>query len=85
MHWAMPLLAELMPESLLKDMPQVLCNPHLVFDDAVESLPVFNGAIGELLFKSPTPEARRINRQAFRALLARGFGYQVGDQTCAAC
>ena len=70
-HWAMPVFAKLLPEEILADLPQAICNPHLEFNAEVESLPCYNGVTGGILFKSPTPGARRVRRQALRTLLAR--------------
>lgn len=69
-HWAMPLFKKLLPEHLIEKLPQALCNPNLKFDEESESLPVFNGETGELLFKNKVPGARRVSRQRLRGLLA---------------
>ncbi|KND93465.1 hypothetical protein TOPH_01954 [Tolypocladium ophioglossoides CBS 100239] len=70
-HWALPKLSELLPEDILADFPQAFCNPHLEFNEEVESLPCYNALTGELLFRSATPGARRVSRQALRRVLAR--------------
>lgn len=68
----MPVLAKLVPKHILENLSQAVCNPHLDFNDEVESLPCFNGITGDLLFSSPTPGARRVSRQLLRRLLAQG-------------
>jgi hypothetical protein len=70
-HWAMPLFKKLLPEHLVEKLPEALCNPALTFDEEAESLPVYNGETGELLFKNKLPGARRVSRQRLRALLAK--------------
>lgn len=74
-HWAMPMLEELLAAEVLAELPRALCNPYLCFDgedrSKVESLPCYNGTTGRLLFRSATPGARRVSRQALRRLLAR--------------
>ncbi|EGX97237.1 monooxygenase, putative [Cordyceps militaris CM01] len=70
-HWAMPILERLVPEEILNDLDNALCNPNLEFTAQVETLPCYNGVTGDLLFSSPTPGARRVSRRRLRALLAR--------------
>jgi hypothetical protein len=70
-HWAMPLFQKLLPEHLVERLPEALCNPALTLDEEAESLPVYNGETGELLFKNKLPGARRVSRQRLRALLAK--------------
>lgn len=72
MHWALPMLTELLPEDILADLPQSFCNPHLEFNEEAESLPCYNALTGDVLFRSPTPGARRVSRQALRRLFTRG-------------
>jgi 2-polyprenyl-6-methoxyphenol hydroxylase-like FAD-dependent oxidoreductase len=67
----MLLFKKLLPEPLVERLPEALCNPGLDFDEEAESLPVFNGETGELLFKNKIPGARRVSRQKLRSLLAR--------------
>ncbi|KAH8886316.1 putative monooxygenase [Thozetella sp. PMI_491] len=77
-HWAMPLLQEMLPDDVLAKMPEAICNPHLEFTLEVETLPIFNGATGEVLFRSPTPGARRVTRQKMRRVLAHGLDIHWG-------
>jgi flavin-dependent dehydrogenase len=70
-HWAMPLFKKLLPEHLVERLPEALCNPSLEFDEEAESLPVYNGETGALLFKNRVPGARRVSRQRLRTLLAK--------------
>lgn len=67
----MPLFTKLLPEHVVEKLPEAVCNPGLEFDEEAESLPVYNGETGELLFKSRVPGARRVSRQRLRALLAK--------------
>lgn len=69
----MPIFAKLVPKHILANLSEALCNPHLDFNDEVESLPCYNGITGDLLFSSSTPGARRVNRQQLRKLLAQGI------------
>jgi len=71
LHWAMPLFKKLLPEHVVEKLPEALCNPNLEFDEEAESLPVYNGETGDLLFKNKVPGARRVSRQRLRAVLAK--------------
>jgi flavin-dependent dehydrogenase len=77
-HWALPLLEKLLPDDLVAKLPSAVCNPNLDFNEDVECLPVYNGATDELLFKSPTPGARRVSRQRMRKLLLEGLDIRWG-------
>ncbi|KAG8424024.1 hypothetical protein J3458_000862 [Metarhizium acridum] len=70
-HWAMPIFEKLVPKDILADLKSAVCNPYLDFNSEVESIPCYNGVTGDLLFRSPLPNARRVSRQALRRLLAR--------------
>ena len=72
-HWAMPVFASLVPKHILANLSEALCNPHLDFNDEVESLPCYNGITGDVLFSSSTPGARRVSRRLLRRLLAQGI------------
>lgn len=77
-HWALPLLAKLLPIEIIDRLPTAICNPNLEFNADVECLAVYNGATGDLLFKSPTPGARRVSRQKLRKLLVEGLDINWG-------
>ncbi|KHO01583.1 Aromatic-ring hydroxylase-like protein [Metarhizium album ARSEF 1941] len=70
-HWAMPIFEKLVPKDIIADLKSAVCNPYLDFNNEVESIPCYNGVTGDLLFRSPLPNARRVSRQALRRLLAR--------------
>jgi flavin-dependent dehydrogenase len=69
----MPIFAKLVPKDILANLTEAFCNPHLEFNDEVETLPCYNSITGDLLFSSPTPGARRVNRGKLRRLLAEGI------------
>lgn len=79
LSWAIGTMSKLLPEDILKDLPNAICNPHLDFgDEEVECLPCFNGLTGDLLFKSPLPGSRRVSRQRLRRVLAQGLRIRWG-------
>lgn len=71
LHWGLPLFEKLIPQHIFKELNSALCNPYLQFDAKMESLPVYNGVTGELLFSSHIPSSRRVSRRRLRALLAQ--------------
>lgn len=81
-HWGLPPLLALLPPPVAAKLPGAICNPTLDFSaDGVETLPCFNGLTGERLFASPTPGARRFNRQRLRRVLlgVDGDGGEVAE------
>ncbi|KAF9880354.1 FAD-binding domain containing protein [Colletotrichum karsti] len=77
-HWGMSTLTEMLPERVLKSFPQAFCNPYLEFNEWDESIPGYNGNSGEILFRNPTPGARRVSRRRFRKVLVEGLDVQWG-------
>jgi 2-polyprenyl-6-methoxyphenol hydroxylase-like FAD-dependent oxidoreductase len=71
LHWGMPMFTKLLPESTIERLPEAICNPHLTFDEDVESVRAVNGKTGEQIFRNPTPGARPITRQRLRTVLLR--------------
>ncbi|KAF6825163.1 FAD-binding domain containing protein [Colletotrichum plurivorum] len=82
-HWGMATLANLVPGSVLEKLPQAFCNPHLAFDEWDESIPGYNGKTGELLFRNPTPGARRVSRLRCRRVLTEGLDIRWGSKLSA--
>ncbi|CAK7268754.1 hypothetical protein SEPCBS119000_003224 [Sporothrix epigloea] len=80
LHWALPVMLAMLPDNVAAKLPRAICNPDLEFDANAESLPVFNGVTGDLMFASPMPGSRRITRQRMRAVLAEGLDIQWGKR-----
>ncbi|KAK0629466.1 hypothetical protein B0T17DRAFT_506013 [Bombardia bombarda] len=78
LHWALPILAKLLPSELVDKLPEAICNPHLEFDEWAESLVCYHGETGQFLFKSNIPGSRRVSRQRLRKVLAEGLSIQWG-------
>lgn len=74
----MPVFEKLLPEEIVERLPTAVCNPHLKFNEELECLPCYNALTGDVLFKSPTPGARRVSRQKMRALLVDGLDIHWG-------
>ncbi|KAK1985286.1 putative monooxygenase [Colletotrichum cereale] len=77
-HWGMAILKEMLPEQVLESFPKSFCNPYLEFNEWDESIPLYNGLTGEIIFQSPTPDARRVSRLLLRQVLADGVDIRWG-------
>ncbi len=71
-------MEELLPANIVANLPKAACNPYLEFNDEVESVPVFNGVSGQLLFRNATTGARRVTRQRLRKVFAEGLDIKWG-------
>lgn len=80
LHWALPIMLSMLPDDVAAKLPRAICNPDLEFDANAESLPVYNGVTGDLMFASPMPGSRRIARRRLRAVLAEGLDIQWGKK-----
>ncbi|QKX55334.1 uncharacterized protein TRUGW13939_02426 [Talaromyces rugulosus] len=80
LHWAMPLFEKLLPEEVINNLSEAICNPYLDFNPKVECLPCYNGITGELLFKSPLPGSRRVSRKRLREVLSQGLDIRWGKK-----
>ncbi|KAK0712037.1 hypothetical protein B0H67DRAFT_611960 [Lasiosphaeris hirsuta] len=70
LHWALPTVQTLLSDSALVNFSQAVCNPHLEYTPAVESMPCINGQTGEVMMRSNMPGARRVARQRLRRVMA---------------
>ncbi|EME38964.1 hypothetical protein DOTSEDRAFT_66932 [Dothistroma septosporum NZE10] len=75
-QWALPLLADLLPEDVHSRLQSASVDPHYVFPDAGNAMPVYNAATGEHLKAIPLVKMLRVSRQKFRALLTEGIDVQ---------
>ncbi|KAJ4395721.1 hypothetical protein N0V85_006450 [Neurospora sp. IMI 360204] len=73
LHWALPLFSSLLPSSILSQFDKAICNPHLQFDEWAETLPMYNGETGDIIFTSAVPGTRRITRRGLREVLSEGL------------
>ncbi|EGO60075.1 hypothetical protein NEUTE1DRAFT_106737 [Neurospora tetrasperma FGSC 2508] len=78
LHWALPIFSSLLPSSILANFDHAVSNPHLDFDEWAETLPMYNGETGDLMFKSAVPGARRITRRGLREVLSDGLDIAWG-------
>lgn len=76
MHWGFPLLRELLPESNFAKIRQAYGNPFYPYTLPVETVPFYHGVTGEILFKVPCPNLKRLSRRRTRQVCAEGLDIQ---------
>lgn len=57
-HWALPLLRELLPEALIDRLQSACVDPSYICPDGGVGMPIYNGATGELVKVQFTQMAR---------------------------
>lgn len=75
-HWALPLLKEILPEELFAKMDEIACNPIVGIHSGL--YPIINGETGELITGVPYENGLRVPRSRMRALASEGINVQVG-------
>ncbi|KAK0743080.1 hypothetical protein B0T18DRAFT_414364 [Schizothecium vesticola] len=74
LHWALPTLKALLSPAAAARFDDAVCNRHIEYTPAVESMPIINGVTGEVLFRPPAaPGARRVSRGRLRRVMAAEF------------
>lgn len=78
LHWALPTLKSLLAPSAAARFDDAVCNRHIEYTPAVESMPIINGVTGDVLFRPPAaPGARRISRGRLRRVMVEELGGEV--------
>lgn len=72
-QWALPLLQQILPEDLFIRLQTTSVDPHYVFPDDGNVMPVYNVETGELVKSIPLVKMLRVSRRKFRALCAEGI------------
>ncbi|KHN94879.1 Aromatic-ring hydroxylase-like protein [Metarhizium album ARSEF 1941] len=75
-HWALPLLKDILPEQLYAKMSVIACNPTVGIHSGL--YPIINGETGELITGVPYENGLRVPRSRMRALAAEGIHVQYG-------
>ena len=78
-HWALPLLKEIMPEEVFTKVSTIACNPTLGIHSG--DYPIINGESGDLITGVPYKDGLRVARSKMRALCAEGINVQVRQST----
>ncbi|EXJ74668.1 uncharacterized protein A1O5_01361 [Cladophialophora psammophila CBS 110553] len=83
-HWAMPMLKELLPAELYAKIPAVSCNPAAGIHSGL--YPIIHAETGDMMIGVPFEDGLRVPRSRMRALCAEGIDVQYGrslvDVTC---
>lgn len=79
LHWALPVLRDLLPEHLVKRFPETFVNKDASSRGDVGSFQFFNLKSGEALYSVPAEERIRVNRGRLRELLTSGIDVHVSD------
>lgn len=78
LHWALPTLKSLLAPSAAARFDDAVCNRHIEYTPAVESMPIINGVTGDVLFRPPAaPGARRVSRGRLRRVMVEELGGEV--------
>jgi len=80
LHWSLPALRQLLPDELLRRIPETYVDRASVEEGRASTFPFFNLSTSELKAATPpAPESQRIRmaRDRFRELIATGIDIQV--------
>ncbi len=83
LHWSLPALRSLLPDDLVKRLPETYVDREAVEKGHTSRFPFFDLGTGELKAATPpAPESQRIrvSREKFRRLLATDISIQVQHQ-----
>ncbi|KAJ5131698.1 hypothetical protein N7448_005856 [Penicillium atrosanguineum] len=78
LHWALPILRDLLPAHLVDKFPGTFVNKDASSRGDVGSFQFFNLKSGEALYSIPAQERIRVNRGRLRELLTSGINVHVG-------
>jgi 2-polyprenyl-6-methoxyphenol hydroxylase-like FAD-dependent oxidoreductase len=73
-HWALPLLQEILPENVFNKMSIIACNPTVGIHSGL--YPIINGETGELITGVPYNNGLRVPRSRMRELASEGIDVQ---------
>ena len=76
-HWALPVLRELVPADVQARFPACLVNRAATERGEKGSFTFFDLATGEARFRSPAKERIRVSRERFRGALMEGLDVRV--------
>jgi len=76
-HWALPLLKEILPAEVFAKLPDIACNPTVGIHSGL--YPIINGETGDLITGVPYKDGLRVPRSRMRTLCAEGIYVQVSQ------
>lgn len=74
-HWARPLLEQILPTEVYIKLATIACNPVAGVHSG--DYPIINGDTGDLIIGVPYKDGLRVPRSRMRALCAEGIDTQV--------
>ncbi|KAH7310462.1 hypothetical protein B0I35DRAFT_439092 [Stachybotrys elegans] len=81
LHWSLPALRSLLPEDLVRRLPETYVDRHAVEDGACSRFPFYDLSTGRVVARTPKTseeERVRVSRQKFRWLLTTGINVEWG-------
>ncbi|EAU31764.1 predicted protein [Aspergillus terreus NIH2624] len=75
-HWALPLLDEILPGEVREKLPTIACNPVAGIHSGL--YPIIHGETGDLITGVPYKDGLRVPRSRMRELCAEGIDVQYG-------
>lgn len=85
LHWALPVLRDLLPDHLVNRFPETFVNKDASSRGDVGSFQFFNLKTGEALYSVPAEERIRVNRGRLRELLTSGINIHVSPWSQGSC
>jgi hypothetical protein len=77
-HWALPLLDEILPGEVREKLPTIACNPVAGIHSGL--YPIIHGETGDLITGVPYKDGLRVPRSRMRELCAEGIDVQVSAE-----
>lgn len=74
-HWALPLLKDILPPNVFVKISEIACNPTVGIHSGL--YPIINGETGDLITGVPYTDGLRVPRSRMRAICAEGIDVQV--------
>ncbi|KAF2230552.1 FAD/NAD(P)-binding domain-containing protein [Viridothelium virens] len=77
-HWARPLLKDILPEEIFTKLATIACNPTAGIHSGL--YPIINGETGDMITGVPYTDGLRVPRSKMRAMCAEGVDVQYGKK-----
>ena len=74
-HWARPLLNDILPAEIFAKLADIACNPTAGIHSGL--YPIIHGETGDLITGVPYTDGLRVPRSKMRAMCAEGIDVQV--------
>lgn len=74
-HWALPLLKNILPENMFVKISDIACNPTIGIHSGL--YPIIHGESGQLITGVPYENGLRVPRSKMRKLCSEGINVEV--------